>query len=212
MKKKYCVPVVRTDCLFVEAENMEEAINIAEHRTTDAVSWSDEWNATDAFEDDSDTEPVRVLFLDYDGVVNTPMWNADGSGCRYNFPSDGKVNNFQAVQWVSEFCQKAGYHIVVTSTWRLDNNYKECLVNGGLRKGIEIFGKTESLDGKCRGDEIKLYLETHPEIEQYIIVDDKDDILEEQRQFFVQTDGSFGFGERDMLKCEKIHKNERLIL
>lgn len=151
-------------------------------------------------------KPVRVLFLDYDGVVNTPMWNEDGTKCRYNFPSDGKVNNFQAVQWVSEFCKKFAYHIVVTSTWRLDNNYKECLINGGLRNGIEILGRTESLNNKCRGEEIKLYLEAHPEIESYIIVDDEDDILEEQRPFFVETDGYFGFGLADTNKCERIHK------
>ena len=151
-------------------------------------------------------KPVRVLFLDYDGVVNTPMWNEDGTKCRYNFPSDGKVNNFQAVQWISEFCQKYGYHIVVTSTWRLDSNYKECLTNGGLRNGIEILGRTESLNNKCRVDEIKLYLESHPEIESYIIVDDEDDILEEQRPYFVETDGYVGFGLADVNKCERIHK------
>ena len=60
----------------------------------------------------------RVLFLDYDGVVNTPMWNEKGTICRYNMPKDGKVNNFQAVQWISEFCQKFHFQIVVTSTWR----------------------------------------------------------------------------------------------
>ncbi len=151
-------------------------------------------------------KPVKALFLDYDGVVNTPMWNEDGTKCRYNFPSDGKVNNFQAVQWISEFCQKHGYHIVVTSTWRLDSNYKECLINGGLRNGIEILGRTESLNNKCRGEEIKLYLESHPEIESYIIVDDEDDILEEQRPYFVEADGYFGFGLADVNKCERIHK------
>lgn len=150
---------------------------------------------------------MNVLFLDYDGVVNTPMWNDDGTHCRYNFPKDNKVNNFQAVQWISEFCQRANYSIVVTSTWRLDDNYKECLINGGLRTGIKIVGKTEHLssEGKCRGDEIKAYLDSHPKVEKYIIVDDEDDILEEQKQYFVQTDGCFGFGEADMFKCNRIH-------
>ena len=62
----------------------------------------------------------RVVFLDYDqdGVVNTSMWNGKGTRCTYNFPSDNKVNNFQAVQWLSEACQKFHYDIVVTSTWR----------------------------------------------------------------------------------------------
>lgn len=71
---------------------------------------------------------MNVVFLDYDGVVNTPMWNADGTRCSFGFPQDNKVNNFQCVQWVSEFCQKFNYSIVVSSTWRLDDNYKECLI------------------------------------------------------------------------------------
>lgn len=48
---KYCVTIVRYGCLFVEAENENEAIDIANHQTTDSVSWSDDWDATDAVED-----------------------------------------------------------------------------------------------------------------------------------------------------------------
>lgn len=149
---------------------------------------------------------MNVIFLDYDGVVNIPMWNEDGTHCQYNFPKDNKVNNFQAVQWISEFCQKYDYHIVVTSTWRMDRNYKECLTNGGLREGIEILGRTESLWEQSRGEEIKLYIDSHPEIERYIIIDDEDDILEDQRPYFVQTDMTRGFGMSDFFQCERIHK------
>ena len=74
---------------------------------------------------------MNVVFLDYDGVVNTPLWDSEGKYCTYGFPEDNKVNNFQCVQWVSEFCQKFRYSIVVTSTWRFESNYKECLINGG---------------------------------------------------------------------------------
>ncbi len=75
-----------------------------------------------------------MFFLDYDGIVNTPLWSADGKKCTFGYPFDNKVNNFQCVQWVSEFCEKYNYSIVVSSTWRLHNNYQECLQNGGLRK------------------------------------------------------------------------------
>lgn len=147
---------------------------------------------------------TRVIFLDYDGVVNTPMWNSDGTVCSYGFPKQGKVNNFQAVQWLSEACQKFGYDIVVTSTWRLDPNYKECLINGGLRPGIEILGRTDSIRDVCRGAEIKKYLDEHPEIDYYIIVDDEADILPEQRGHFVMTNGDTGFNLREFKEVEKI--------
>ena len=155
---------------------------------------------------------TRVIFLDYDGVVNTPMWNDKGTHCSYNFPSDGKVNNFQAVQWISECCQKFHYDIVVTSTWRMKDNYKDCLINGGLRPGIEILGRTEDLwhqdHDTCRGDEIAKYLADHPEINYYMIVDDEDDMLPEQKDHFIQTNGDVGFSLADFVRFEKIYMQD----
>ena len=155
---------------------------------------------------------TRVIFLDYDGVVNTPMWNDKGTHCSYNFPSDGKVNNFQAVQWISECCQKFHYDIVVTSTWRMKDNYKDCLINGGLRPGIEILDRTERLwnpdNHTCRGDEIAKYLADHPEINYYMIVDDEDDILPEQKDHFIQTNDNVGFTLSDFIHFEKIYMQD----
>ena len=120
---------------------------------------------------------MNVVFLDYDGVVNTPMWDKDGKRCRYNYAYDNAVNNFQAVQWLSEFCQKYDFDIVVTSSWRFSHNYKECLINGGLREGINIIDATPILSwARTRGEEIAKYLKEHPEVEYYIIFDDDDDM------------------------------------
>lgn len=150
----------------------------------------------------------RVVFLDYDGVVNTPMWNEKGTKCSYSFPKDGKVNNFQAVQWVSEFCQKCHYSIVVTSTWRKYENYQQCLINGRLRKGIEILGRTEITDN-CRGQEIANYLKLHPEIKYYLILDDENDMLPEQQSHFVQTETLIGFGMKEYEKCLKVYIKDK---
>lgn len=147
----------------------------------------------------------RVVFLDYDGVVNTSMWNEKGTKCAYNFPNDGKVNNFQAVQWLSEFCKRCKYDIVVSSSWRSKPNYKECLINGGLREGIEILGKTPNTHGmQTRGSEIKAYLDEHPEIKYYVILDDEDDMLPEQQDHFIQTDLHTGFGYHEFRKCVEL--------
>lgn len=151
----------------------------------------------------------RICFLDYDGVVNTPMWNEKGTRCTYNFPSDNKVNNFQAVQWLSEACQKFHYDIVVTSTWRWDPNYKECLINGGLRDGIEILGRTPNLNGQSRGAEIKKYIEEHPEINYYIIIDDDVDMLPEQIGHFINTDTVIGFTLNEFNKFEEIFMKDK---
>ena len=155
----------------------------------------------------------RVLFLDYDGVVNTPKWNAEGTKCRYNFPSDNKVNNFDAVQWISEFCQKFHFAIVITSTWRFDSNYKECLVNGGLREGIDILGRTEDLwqrnPSKTRGWEIKEWLARHPEVKHYIIIDDDNNFCDDQQDKLILTDPFAGFTAGDFSRACEMFTNEK---
>lgn len=147
---------------------------------------------------------MNVLFLDYDGVVNTVMWDKSGTKCNYGFPMDNKVNNFQAVQWVSEFCEKFQYDIVVTSTWRFGDNYAECLMNGGLRHGIQILGRTPRLNA-CRGEEIRAWLHEHPEVDNYIIFDDEADVGG-LADHLVQCDECYGFGMKDFEKAAELHR------
>jgi hypothetical protein len=153
---------------------------------------------------------MNVVFLDYDGVVNTPMWNEEGTKCRYNFPEDDKVNNFQCVQWVSEFCEKFGYDIVVSSSWRMDDNYIECLENGGLRSDVKVIGKTpvHRHDYVSRGGEIQEYLSAHPEIQFFLIFDDEDDFeyTPALRDRLVLCDPAIGFGMTEFFKAKRMHE------
>lgn len=50
---KYCVTITRTGCLFIEAESEAAAMDIADHQTTETVSWSEDWSPTDCEEDSS---------------------------------------------------------------------------------------------------------------------------------------------------------------
>lgn len=59
-KKKYCVTIARYGCLFVEAESEDEAMDIADHQTTDTVIWSDDWAPTDVQEDDSEPDSMYI--------------------------------------------------------------------------------------------------------------------------------------------------------
>lgn len=162
---------------------------------------------------------MNVVFLDYDGVVNTPMWNEAGTRCGYNFPEDGRVNNFQCVQWVSEFCEKCGYDIVVSSTWRMDENYIDCLKNGGLRSGVKVIGKTpvHRHDYATRGGEINAWLDKHPEIGLFLIFDDEDDFdyAPELREHLILCDPTIGYGMTEFYKAQRLHeslKNKEALL
>lgn len=155
---------------------------------------------------------MNVVFLDYDGVVNTPRWctETDENGVtkrfvNYNWPRDEKVNDEDAVQWVSEFCEKFDYKIVISSTWRRYKNHVSCLKNAGLRENIEVIGKTSSYDGD-RNLEISRYLEAHPEVENYLIFDDEDFFIGSKlHSHLVLCDPSHGFKYTEFNKAADLH-------
>ena len=151
---------------------------------------------------------MNVVFLDYDGVVNTPQWSINALDqrwvCNFNSEFDGRVNDTQAVQWLSEFCEKYGYAIVVTSTWRRAKNYKECLFNAGLRDGIEIIGCTPLIHNGTRGKEIGEWLKVHPEVDKYLIFDDDTD-MGDHIDHLVKCDCTVGFKMNEFNKAEQLH-------
>lgn len=59
-KSVYQVIITRTGVVFVRAASESAAMELADHLTTDEVSWSDDWTPTDAME-----------AKDYDGVPIT---------------------------------------------------------------------------------------------------------------------------------------------
>ena len=147
---------------------------------------------------------MRVVFLDYDGVVNTPVWDDDTKCFRFNYPDNNRVNNPRCVQLVSEFCEKYGYSIVVTSTWRFYDNYIDCLKNGGLSSKVEVVGKTPIVSFGTRADEIKIVLAAHPSVTHYLIFDDEND-LEDLDDHLVLCDSDRGFSIEEYYKAERLH-------
>lgn len=89
-----------------------------------------------------------IIFLDFDGVVNTP-YILDYSGEPELFmPSDKLVSNFYAVKLLNWIYSKVPYSIVITSTWRLhmtNEELQQTLVNSGLNPEIPIIGITPNL-------------------------------------------------------------------
>lgn len=124
---------------------------------------------------------MNVLFLDYDGVVNTSTGTFENGSRRttsYYTLDDEMVNDFFAVKKVSEFCLKYDYSIVVTSMWRKDERYIQCLKNSGLDERVRIIGKTgKAIDygytnkGEEREKEIAVFLRQNL-VDNYVILDD----------------------------------------
>lgn len=153
-----------------------------------------------------------IIFLDYDGVVNTIYWREYPRNpehprgifrADFAHASDGFVNNFQAICWLNETYKKCPYDIVVSSTWRVYDNYIECLYNAGLNKDIKVIGKTPRLDGN-RGDEIKQWINDNQFTGKYAILDDDAD-MGDIIDHLVQCDTNYGYNINEMYKVlEKI--------
>ena len=55
-----------------------------------------------------------------------------------------------------------------------------------------------------RGSEIKAWLDMHPEVKKYVIIDDDGDMLEEQMSNFVMTYFYSGFQDEHLEKAIRI--------
>ena len=161
---------------------------------------------------------MKVIFLDYDGVVNNLVFHKiDGEPTFYTkawedglTDTDKAVNDFQAVAWLNKICREFNCKIVVSSTWRGRDDYKECLYNAGF-KG-KILGKTPCLKGCTykRGLEIQEWLNTHKEydVEDFIILDDDAD-MEHLIDHLIQTNTYRGLGYEEYQKiCNRWENNE----
>lgn len=146
---------------------------------------------------------MKIIFLDFDGVITT-------------YQSKWKID-MNKVKIINNICDSTDAKIVVISSWRIGyrgvvSAFQEYLKQYFIKHEYEgifkyifdkfinnIVGMTES--GSCRGNEIKFYMNERPDIENYVIVDNDSDMLDEQLFNFVQTDTYEGITERDAKLC-----------
>ena len=124
---------------------------------------------------------MKVIFLDIDGVMNSV---ADGFS--FTIETDLHFNILKSI------VDQTGAKIVLSSTWRLcDRDYQ--LVDKRLREfGMSLMGRTPSLSGKKRGDEIRAWLHEHTEVKNFVILDDEGDMREFKYTNLVRTDPMIG--------------------
>lgn len=141
---------------------------------------------------------TKVIFLDIDGVMNSCAdWiEVRLLGHPHNIGTD--VINRTKLALLKLIIERTGAQVVLSSTWRL--YYKldrmfEMFVERGFNMDEEGFwhGITPDLGGyETRGHEVKAYLDAHPEITNYVILDDIDVFLPEQENNKIITDEENG--------------------
>lgn len=167
---------------------------------------------------------MKVLFLDFDGVINShqsaTFWHnkRDQSKWENEMYSSWKGSLFEYL--AHEFCPIAlsnveelvrripDLKIVVSSTWRLGSSVEDLkkILSGAKLVADAVIDKTPAFRDGPRGNEIQHWLDAHPEVEEYVIVDDDNDMLESQKEHFVNTSELHGFQFGDMLHAQRILK------
>lgn len=152
---------------------------------------------------------MKVVFLDVDGVLNHDI-----------SMEHGVQLDARNVSLIDDLCKETGAKLVISSTWRInDKNFtslKDALWWLGFGahdyRGIDrtVFnGYGDGNRHDTRGFEIQQYLDEHPEITHYVILDDDADMLESQQDHFVHVNGSNGLTISDWYEAAKILKEVR---
>ena len=111
---------------------------------------------------------MKVLFLDVDGVLN--CWGS------------GQPFEEELVEELSRVIRLSGASVCVSSTWRKLEGHRETLLGLLTRIGARVVGWTPDLGSNgatlqvVRGQEIQAWLDEHPEVSEFVILDDNDDM------------------------------------
>ena len=144
---------------------------------------------------------MKVIFLDFDGVITIPP--------KWYLKAD-------KIKWIKRIVDETAAKIVVSSSWRMHTVeetrksmiYKEkrCPRNKMLYWLMDnLYDVTPWVGlGNGRGGEIQQYLNDHPEIDNYVIIDDDGDMWDSHLYHFVQTNYEDGITESEAIRAIKV--------
>jgi hypothetical protein len=128
----------------------------------------------------------------------------------------------QKWKWLSEWCNETDTKICISSVWKhhfgtegyvsTPEKWEDALVKLGFKPGtyVGITGDRKNL----RGQEIQEWLDKHPEVEDYSIIDDDSDMLPEQFSKFHHSDPWFGLTPNHLYRIgrqfDKLSNYEKL--
>lgn len=145
---------------------------------------------------------MKVVFLDYDGVLNNiPYKQSVGEAYFTAFLMPEKV------KLVKKIIDATSAKIVLTTTWRA--NWRETgeqdhrdgiLMNKFFAdEGLKIYSKTPDIHQYKRSDEITLWLDAHKDVSEYVILDDDPYFtVEPNLSHFIRTNPNEGLTEQDV--------------
>lgn len=157
----------------------------------------------------------RIIFLDVDGVLNSHIiaseWtHMTGQGGYGGWFKEDEKATKENVKWghvnvenLREIVKVANAEIVISSDWRKHfsvSKFKEMFnLYGWKAPIIDLTPVTSN-----RGLEVNQWLSRNLDVTSYVIIDDNDWFLPEQKPHFVNTDPEVGLTYRDTVKAIEI--------
>lgn len=160
----------------------------------------------------------HMIFLDIDGVLNSNAWNES----HQSEISNGTLIDSEKVTLLSELVKRTSAGIILHSGWKhwftgkLEPLRKEAEILRAMleREGVLIAGitpdhSTEEIRktkkfSMVKAGEIIAYLEQHPDVTHWIVIDDLDLHHAEIERHQVKTDPDVGLTAEDVRRAEKM--------
>ena len=154
-------------------------------------------------------EKIKVLFLDFDGVIVTfdslheCQTRKRRKGAERHVWDRMDRNAIDLIQKLLD--RNPELRIVVSSSWRGNGHHQYALYPIDLSRVIGTTGRHRG----CRGVEIQEWLFQHPEVEEFVIVDDETDMAFLLPHLVVTSflpDKEYlqGFQDKHIDQCEQV--------
>jgi hypothetical protein len=172
---------------------------------------------------------MNILFLDFDGVVNstrsiikaekTEPSQAEkdfaidlGKQYYLGYPEDQLILDLRCIDpvcvgYLNQIIEASNASVVVSSSWRFCHSF------AGVQKLLEYHGfKGQLIDitpvsiksrYKLRGYEIQAWLDLHPEVNSFVILDDDNDMAH-LSDYLVKTDLAVGLTQENVMQAISI--------
>lgn len=152
---------------------------------------------------------MKVIFLDIDGVLNYTKWYTDDRNPGNLYGQEGDLDPL-CIDRVIRICEETGAKVIISSDWRiswygtqirlgrmgLDENFvvdkTPEFIWRHLSKHDYFNEDYEETYDYSRGAEVDAWLAAHPECINFVIIDDRTDFTDKQKEHFVHVDSMWG--------------------
>lgn len=156
---------------------------------------------------------VRKLFGIEPKAISLADWKIPDSHYTFDWQFKRLVEETcpQKWRWLSEWCNETDTKICISSTWKHHFGDKEHRLKSDYwENSLQLLGfKPKTFVGitgdrrTLRGEEIQDWLDKHPEVVDYAILDDDSDMLQEQFSRFHHSDPWFGLTPNHLYRIKR---------